>query len=57
MTSHSTPAAASISPITRQYPFTASQASCQRPVTAHAMSGMGANSTARPAMSRRKDFM
>lgn len=44
-------------PITFQYPFVASQASFRRPRAAHAASGMGANRTAMPAISSRKDFM
>lgn len=57
MTSDSTPAARSMSPITLPYPFVASHASCHRPRAAHAESGMGANSTATPARNNQKDFM
>lgn len=52
-----TAAAPSMSAITFQYPFVASQASCQRPRAAQATSGMGAKSTAMPKRNNQKDFM
>lgn len=56
-TTASTAAAPTMSPMTLEYPFAASQASCHRPRAAQAVSGTRENIAAIAATNSRKDFM